>query len=547
MKRILSIALVLVLLLSFTMMLSACGSKAEPTNETTQDAPEETTNETAQSVAEETTNETAQSVSEEVATDEKSVLTIAHFGDVPTLDPHGTQSTGVNLVKVNIFENLVKQEPDGAIVPELAESWEQVDDVTYTFKLRQDVKFSNGEQMTADDVVYSLARSVASPTTSALAGMIDADNCKAIDEFTVELKLVQPYAPILAHIAQECIAIVSKSVTESNDGNVDTDPVGTGPYMLSEWVTGDHVTLVENPYYWGEKPYIPTVLFRIIPEGSTRTLELESGGVDIVLDLPESDVTRISENPNLVVDKKSNFYNYHIYLNQKKELMANENIRKAISCALDRDSIVRVASEGNKTPLYGYLCSGVWGYNDNIEKYEYDVERAKQYMADAGYPDGGFTLDFVCNSATIYVTAAEIIQSMLSEIGIDVNIIATDSAGSLELLFSGQYDMAINCWVAVAGDPDYGLYPVFHSTMTTSGNFSYINDPKVDELLERGRYETDTTKRLEIYAELQEYLAEKAYDLPMWEDVNINAYQSYVKGFVNDANKFYHFSSVYFE
>lgn len=119
------------------------------------------------------------------AAPEKDVLTIAHFGDVVTLDPHGTQSTVTNLVKVNIFENLVKQEADGTIVPELAESWEQVDETTYIFKLRQDVKFSNGDAMTAEDVVYSLARSASSPTTSALAGMIDYENCKVIDEFRI--------------------------------------------------------------------------------------------------------------------------------------------------------------------------------------------------------------------------------------------------------------------------------------------------------------------------------------------------------------------------
>ena len=168
-------------------------------------------------------------------------------------------------------------------------------------------------------------------------------------------------------------------------------------------------------------------------------------------------------------------------------------------------------------------------------------------MKAAGYPDGGFELDFLCNSASIYVTAGEIIQDMLSEIGITVTISATDSGGALDRLYSGNFDMAINTWVAVAGNPDYGMYPVFHSSMTTSGNLAGVNDPKVDELLEAGRYEADSEKRLEIYAELQEYLAEKAYDLPMWEDVNINAYQSYVKGFVNDANKFYHFNTVYFE
>ena len=519
-----SVSIILALVMVFALMMSACGSsssapatEAAPAAETTEAAPA------------------------------KDVLTIAHFGDVVTLDPHGTQSTVTNLVKVNIFENLVKQEADGSIVPELAESWEQIDDTTYIFKLRQDVKFSNGEGMTAEDVVYSLARSAASPTTSALAGMIDYENCKVIDEYTVEFKTLQPYAPILAHLAQECIAIVSKNVTEANDGEVDKEPVGTGPYMLSEWVTGDHMTLVENPNYWGEKPFIPTVLFRIIPEGSTRTLELESGGVDIVLDLPESDVVRVQANNKLVVDKASNFYNYHVYLNQKNEYLQNENIRKAIACALDRNAIVQVASEGNKVPLYGYLCSGVWGYNDDIEKYEYDLDRAKEYMAAAGYPDGGFELDFLCNSANIYVTAGEIIQNMLKEIGITVTISATDSGGALERLYSGNYDMAINTWVAVAGDPDYGMYPVFHSSMTTSGNLSGVNDPKVDELLEAGRYEPDSEKRLAIYAELQAYLAEKAYDLPMWEDVNINAYQSNVKGFVNDANKFYHFNTVYFE
>ncbi len=475
------------------------------------------------------------------------VLTIAHFYDVVTLDPHGIQTTGTNLVKVNIFENLVKQEEDGSIVPELAESWEQVDDITYIFNLRDDVKFSNGETMTAEDVVYSLARSASSPTTSAIAGMIDHENCKALDEYTVEMKTLQPFAPILSHLAQECIAIVSQKVTAANNDEVDTDPCGTGPYMISEWVTGDHLTLVENPHYWGDAPKIPTLLFRIIQEGSTRTLELEAGSVDIVLDLPSNDVSRVDDNNNLILDIKSNFYNYHIYLNQLNEYLADENIRKAISCALDRENIVKVASEGNRIPLYGYICSSVWGYNDEIEKYEYDLERAKAYMEAAGYPDGGISIKLATINGQEYITASEIIQQNLADIGITLEVQTFDSPGLVEVMYSYDFDMAISTWVAVAGDPDYGLYPVFHSTMSTSGNMSQVNDSKVDQLLEAGRYESDVEKRKAIYAELQAYLAENAYDLPLWEDVNINAYQSYVKGFVNDANKFYHFNTVYFD
>jgi len=233
----------------------------------------------------------------------REVLTVAIGQEPPTLDVYNASNDVVFQVSDTIYESLLTN-VDGTYEPWLAESYEIVDDTTIVFKLRDDVYFHDGSKMTADDVLFSILRAQASNFTSTLFGAIDPENSKVVDETTVEFKLTYPFAPIMEAFANYRGAILSKAAFEA--GGTETfgrNPVATGPMKMKQWVAGDRIELELFDQYWNEKPAFDNLVYRVILEPSSRTIELETGGVDISFDLPTADWDRIEENPELVLLK----------------------------------------------------------------------------------------------------------------------------------------------------------------------------------------------------------------------------------------------------
>lgn len=472
-------------------------------------------------------------------------LTVAQGADPVTLDPHGQNDQPSARVRAQIFETLVNHGYNLEIVPGLAKSWEQIDDVTWEFKLQENVKFHNGDDFTAADVKYSFERIKALPSPAAF--LIDeVKEVVVVDDYTVRIILKQPFAPILAHLAHPSNAIVNKrSVEEAGDNFGSQVAVGTGPFEFVDWVAGSHVELRRFDGYWGEPAKVETLIIRGIPENTVRAIELETGGADIVYNIEPIDEMRLTGTPGIKLVKYETLSTSYIGFNVEKEPFDNPLVRQAINHALDVEAIVDFIYTGQASPVTGPLPPLVWGAREDLPSYDYDPEKAKALLAEAGYPDG-FKTSIWTNDNPLRMQIAEMFQADLAEIGVDVEVLIVPWATYLEDTAAGKHDMFILGWVTVTADPDYGLWALFHSSqMGDPGNRSFYANPRVDELLELGRAEGDPEKRAAIYAEAQQLIVEDAPWAFLIATSEVNGLQENVEGFVPHPAGHHNLSTVY--
>lgn len=458
-------------------------------------------------------------------------LIVAQGSDPVTLDPQGQNDRPSARVRVQIFETLVNQDNDLNIVPGLATSWEQISPTVWEFKLREGVKFHNGDEFTADDVKYSLERVKGSASVSFLLEAVAG--VEVVDKNTVRIETEYPFAPLLAHLAHPSTAIVNRrSVEEAGDNFGATVAIGTGPFIFKEWVSGSHVTLVRNENYWGEPAKVDELIIRGIPEGTVRAIELETGGVDIAYDLEPMDELRLTGMPGIVLEPFEQLSTSYVGFNVTKAPLDDKLVRQAINYALDVDAVVDYIYTGRAVKLSTPLPPRVWGYNPDVEGYYYDPAKAKELLAEAGYPDG-FKISLWTNDDPLRMQIAEMFQANLAEVGIEVDVQILPWATYLEDTALGKHDMFILGWSTVTADADYGLYALFHSSMAGDpGNRSFYANPRVDELLDAGRRETDPEKRMAIYHEAQELIVEDAPWVFLIATSAVNGYRDYVDGFV---------------
>lgn len=461
----------------------------------------------------------------------KQDLIVAHGADAKSLDPHATNDQPSSRIMKQMYETLVVQDENMDIQPGLAETWEQLDDTTFQFNLRKGVKFHNGEPFKASDVKFTLLRAIDSPNVGHIVGAIDPEKIEIVDDHTIKIGTKMPFAPLLAHLAHTGSSILNeKAVTDSGE-NYGQNPVGTGPFKYESWANGDNVVVVVNEEYYGEKPAIGKITFRAIPENTSRTIELETGGVHIIYDVDPNDVNRVNDNDELVLIRDKNLSTTYIGFNCEKKPFDDVRVRKAINMALDTKTIVDHVYRGTGYQAKGPLGPNVWGSNQNLKPYEFDVEAAKKLLAEAGFPDG-FKTTVWTNENQQRMDIAEIMQNQLGKIGIEVETKVMEWGAYLDGTAAGEHDMFILGWVTVTGDADYGLYALFHSDMFgDAGNRTFYGNKKVDELLELGRTSTDLKKREAAYHEVQEIINDEAPWVFTWGGESLSATSKKVKGF----------------
>jgi peptide/nickel transport system substrate-binding protein len=306
-------------------------------------------------------------------------LIVAQGADPVTLDPQGQNDQPSARVRVQIYDTLVAFDKDLNIVPSLAESWEFISPSVLEFKLRQGVKFHNGDDFTAEDVKYSIERTMNAATVGFLLASVDS--AEVVDDYTVRINLAYPYAAILNHLAHPSTAIVNRrSVEEAGDNYGATVAIGTGPFVFQEWVSGSHVRLVRNENYWGEPAKVEELIIRSIPENTVRAIELETGGVDIAYNLDPMDELRLSGTPGIVLDKYQELSTTYVGFNVQKAPLDNKLVRQAINYALDVDAVVDYIYTGLANKLNSPIPPNVWGFNPNIEGYYYDPDKARAIL-----------------------------------------------------------------------------------------------------------------------------------------------------------------------
>ncbi|HLR34998.1 MAG TPA: glutathione ABC transporter substrate-binding protein [Tissierellales bacterium] len=459
----------------------------------------------------------------------KDALVVAQGSDAKTLDPHGSNDQPSSRINSQIYNTLLDMDENMEIGPGLAESWKKIDDETWEFKLVEGVKFHNGEELKASDVKFTFERMMES---SEVAHIVEAlESVETPDDYTVILKTEYPFGPLLAHLAHPASSILNeKAVTEAGD-DYGQKPVGTGPYKLENWESGDSVTLVKFDDYFGEPAKTGKVIFQNIEEGNNRTIGLESGELDIAYDIEPIDLQKVRDHESLELIEEPSLSTSYIGFNTEKEPFDDPLVRKALNYAVDVDEIIDVVIEGAGHKAVSPINDDVFGFNSDLEGYEYDPEKAKELLKEAGYPDG-FETTLWTNDNPVRGRITEIVQAQLKEVGIKVEIDTLDWAAYLDRTAQGEHEMFILGWVAVTGDADYGLYPLFHSSQHGgAGNRTFYTNKKVDKLLEKGKKSVDEDERLKAYHEAQEIIVDEAPQLFLYFQTQNAGLQNNVKGF----------------
>ena len=474
-------------------------------------------------------------------------LVVAQTSDATSLDLHAANDASSSLVLVQIFETLVRQDEEMNLVPGLAKDWTLLEDgKTYEFHLRDDVYFHNGEKFTAQDVKFTFERALQSPQVAHIVDQIDPNGIEIVDDYTIRISTLEPYAPFLNHLAHNAAAIMNQKAVEASGDRVNQEPVGTGPFKFVNWTNGDRVELTRFDEYYGDKPVYENLIIRAISENANRTIELETGEVDIAIGIPTSDISRVEGNSDLKLLRAPNLTTQHIGFNLNLEKFQDVRVRQAINYAVNSEQILNTILDGVGGLSTGPIGRNVWGAKEGLHVYEQNLEKARELMAEAGYPNGFETTIWTSDAGT-GPAIVEAVASQLREIGITVEIQRMEWGAYIEALSNGEHEMFIMGWGSVTGDADYGLYSLFHSSQpAAAGNRTFFADERVDELLDFARSTKDADARLEAYAEIQEIIVEEAPWIFLVTGETLVGTRADVEGFVINPNGHHRFVNVHF-
>lgn len=473
-------------------------------------------------------------------------LVVAMGADARSLDPHATNDQPSARVMKLVYNRLMYQTEDLKIEKDLVEDYKVVSDTVFEFKLRPNVKFHNGETLSSNDVKFTFERMIANKAPAAFL-VAALDRVEVIDALNFRMVLKYPFGPFITHLAHTATSIVNEKAVTAGGADYGRNPVGTGPFKFVEWKAGDSITLAANDAYFLGAPKAKNIRFRFIPEDANRAIALETGEVDIVYDVGPNDYKNLDAIPEINAMRIAGLTTFYMGFNLAKKPFDDVRVRQAINYALDVDTATRVAFEGFAVPAKGPLAPTVQFANTGLPGYGYDVAKAKQLLADAGYANG-FKTSIWTNNNPIRVKFAEIFQEQLRQVGIECAIEIMEFAPYLDRTALGEHDMFMLGWVAVTGDADYGMYSLFHSTQFgDAGNRTFYKNPKVDELLDKGRVSVNPEDRRAAYAEAQKLVFEDAPWVFLAFREDLNATRNYVKGFVPHAAGHHNLYKVYNE
>lgn len=512
-------------------------------------------------------------------------LIIADMSDLVSLDPHGNNDVPSSNVRANIYDTLTVLDEDMAVQPHLATEWEELEDGTYSFTLRDDVVFHDGSDFTAEVVRANLLRVLDPNLASQRAFLYEMiSDIEVVDDYTVEITTEYPFAPLLAHLAHDAggmlsLEVITEDYNQALEGTdldyesyvemqvngeefeedivaaigenvgqfVAQNPIGTGPFMLESRSPGDNTVLVRNDDYFDEPALLDSVTFKVVSETSSRIAELEGGYSHVIGAVGPINRDRVDAHADTYLDETESMSLSYIGFNTQAEYLDDPLVRQAISYAIDRQTIIEGIYDGVGIPAIGPLAPAVFGYDENVEGITYDLERAQELMAEAGYEDG-FSLSLWTNDNPERVDTAVFVQEALQEINIDVSVEQVEWGAYLEQTGQGEHDMFILGWSVVTGDADYGMYPLFHSEQIGEpGNRSFLQDEELDSLLEAGRQAIDTDERLDIYSQAQDLLVDLAPMAYIHHSNYLTGVRNEVQGFEIDALGIYQLKEVTIE
>jgi peptide/nickel transport system substrate-binding protein len=461
---------------------------------------------------------------------EGGTLVAAIGGDPDQLDPHATTSSFAFTVLENVYDTLVQPGDDLTMEPALAESWETSDDLlTWVFTLRQGVTFHDGSELTAEDVVASFEHI---RDEGANAWRLEAiEQFEATDDHTVTMRLNRPAPNLLEQIGPfKGLAIASAEDIEA--GTLNDEPNGTGPFQLTS-STGDTIVLEAFDDYWGDEgPYLESIEFRVIPDEGVKLTNLETGEVDWIDSVPPEQVETLEGSEDLVIGRTPGNDYWYLSLNNEREPFDDPQVRQAIAYALDPEVIAQAAHFDAATPNETAIPEDSFWYHD-YAPFGHDPDRAQELLDEAGAD--GLTIDLmVTNEFPETVTAAQVIEDQLGEVGIDVTIRTEDFTTWLGDQGDGEFDAFMLGWLGNI-DPDDFYYAQHHSEGIN--NFQGFSDPEVDQLLDDARVEMDDDARKELYDQAAERIVDLASYIYFYNPDIVQSWGPHVTGYETRADQ----------
>jgi peptide/nickel transport system substrate-binding protein len=473
-----------------------------------------------------------------VGTARASDLRIGFSVDAATLDPAAyTYRDNETLLRL-MYDGLTTHGPGMKVVGELAQSWRQTDPLTYEFTLRKGVKFHDGSELTADDVVFTLQRlmtpSAVNGKTSPrrdLLGPLTA--VEKADRYTVRLKLAKPWPVLPGMLAFQ--EITNKVFVEKTGAGLATQEDGTGPYRLLDWHRGEQMVLQRFPDYYGGPTDVPHagtacvdhLIVKTIPENSARVAALLAGDVEIVNELPVDAIPEVEASSVAKVMSVNGTRTFFVSLNNAKPPFNDVRVRQAANYALDKKLIIDKILRGRATPLAGVLSPDAFGFDPELPLYNYDPAKAKALLAAAGHPNG---IDVTLDTDGAGKDMAEAMAALLTQSGIRTKVVVGEASQvRVRWLGGPRGDMWLSSWGNASLDP----FDIFHPTLHTGGrgNSSGYSNPRVDALLDAADVDTDLTRRVAEYRDAQEIVNKDAPWIFLWLPQDIYGVSKRLTGF----------------
>jgi peptide/nickel transport system substrate-binding protein len=446
----------------------------------------------------------------------KDTLTVAIVPLIDTLDPHmHFQRTGI-LVNINMYDSLLHKNPKLEYEPSLATSWKSVNDVTWEFKLRKNVKFHNGEVMTAEDVKFSFDRVLDPKNKSPQYGNVRAiKEAKILAPDTVHLITDKPYPLLLERLV--FFPIVPKKHTEKVGAEAfgASAPVGTGPWKLAEYKRDQHIRLEAFDAHWRGKPPFKFLVFRGIPEVATQVAELKTGGVDIIRNVSADLLADLKSHPQTYVSSTPILRTHYMAFDMRNEPFNKKLVRQAANHAIDRDAVVEKMMAGLGKPLATVVHPAAFGYDGSITPYTFDPKKAKELLAKAGYPNG---VDVTLHSGFVeFRPVFEALCQMLTEVGIRATPKMWDPGPAWNKFFQAD-GKATHGFYGSWGyysvfDADAILHPLYHTEPGGWIGKHYARVEGLDPLIDQARSTVDASARKRSYTQIQKLIKEEAPSL----------------------------------
>jgi peptide/nickel transport system substrate-binding protein len=431
-----------------------------------------------------------------------------------------------------LFDSLVHRDEHFELKPWLAESWEVPDPQTYVFHLRKGVTFHDGQPLTSRDVKWTLDSLLTGKIRSSRAATYDKiERIEAPDEATVVIHLKEPMGSLLWNLSDGAIGIVPYGSGE----DFNKSPIGSGPFRFVSAQQDKEVIIERNANYWAAPAHLDRVEFKVIPDATTRALELRKHSGDIAINSLTADtVLALRKDPGLTVMQTPGTIYAYVALNLRDPVLKDVRVRHALAHAINVQPIIRYLLRDQAQPAYSILPPEHWAYDGDVKRYPYDPAQARRILDDAGYREkDGVRFHIVMKSSSDDATRlmAAVLQQQLREVGVALDIRSYEFATFFSDITKGAYQMYSMRWIGGNQDPDIFEY-VFDSASfpPKRANRTYYSNPRVDELIREGRSTLDQGKRKVIYAEVQQILAEELPYINLWYLDNVLVHTNRVRG-----------------